>query len=56
MERNLKLKIDLCLLSLWLGNLNLKQKEEVEKFMRRVERIGEAYNVQEIKNLRSYFF
>jgi hypothetical protein len=35
--RNLKLKIDLNLLLLWLENLNLEDEGEVEKFMRRVE-------------------
>jgi hypothetical protein len=50
--KNLRLKIDLNLLLLWLENLNLEQGEEVEKFERRIEEIGKTYNVQELKNLK----
>jgi hypothetical protein len=45
------LEIALRLLLLWLENLNLEDEGEVEKFMRRVERISKAYNVQELRDV-----
>jgi hypothetical protein len=49
--KNLRLKIDLNLLLLWLENLNLEQREEVGKFERRIEEIRKTYNVQELKSI-----